>query len=42
MDFLNEGTEGRVASAVLGGLIVSLETGRGNTHDGEVDSVGKE
>ena len=42
MDFLNEGTEGRMVGSVMGGLGVSIEIGRDKSHDGEVDSAGDE
>ena len=42
MDFLNEGTEGRMAGSVMGGLGVSVEIGRDKSQDGEVDATGEE
>ena len=42
MDFLNEGTEGRMVGSVMGGLGVSVEIGRGKSQDEEVDSAGDE
>ena len=42
MDFLNEGTEGRMAGSVMEGLRVSVETGRDKSQDGEVDAAVEE